>query len=157
MKLKFWEIRMTDKGSSDDTDKMLSVMDFGKMMDVAGMVAAQNEKHRKETADLLLRFLDVIDSLQALGEHCQELVASGYEHVPLRSVNTTLHQALNVLSQVGVEQMNAAGHPLDLAHHEVDAVSPDSSVEADTVLEEKVRGYLWKGALLRRAKVLISR
>jgi molecular chaperone GrpE (heat shock protein) len=53
--------------------------------------------------------------------------------------------------------MNAAGHPLDLAHHEVDAVSPDSSVEADTVLEEKVRGYLWKGALLRRAKVLISR
>ncbi len=147
---------MPDKDSADDVNKMWSAMDFGKMMDAAGMVAEQNEKHRKETADLLLRFLEIVDSLEALGAHCEELVARGYEHIPLRSVNTTLRQALNILSQTGVEQMNAAGRPLNLEQHEVDAVRPDSSVEEDTVLEEKVRGYLWKGTLLRRAKVVIS-
>jgi molecular chaperone GrpE (heat shock protein) len=84
-------------------------------------------------------------------------VASGHQQIPLRSVNTIFGQALNVLSQVGVEQMKAVGQPLNLEWHEVDAVTPDSSVEEDTVLEEKVRGYLWNGLLLRRAKVVISR
>jgi molecular chaperone GrpE (heat shock protein) len=144
---------MTSKGSGDDADRMFSAMDFGKMMDVAGAVAAQNEKHRKETADLLLGFLEVVDSLEALGAHCQELVEGGCEHIPL---NTTLRQALSVLSRAGVEQMNAAGRPLNLAEHEVEAVRTNTSAEEDTVLEEKLRGYLWNGTLLRRAKVVVA-
>jgi molecular chaperone GrpE (heat shock protein) len=147
---------MASKDSGDDTDKMLSAMDFGKMMDVAGALAAQNEKHRKETAGLLLGFLEVVDSIEALGAHCQELVEQGYEHVPLRSVNTTYRQALNILSRLGVEQMNAAGRPLNLEEHEVEAVRPNTSAEEDTVLEEKLRGYLWNGTLLRRAKVVVA-
>ncbi len=148
---------MSNKESPDDTDKMLSTIDFGKMMDVAGMIAAQNEKHRKETAKLLIEFLEVVDSLEALGVHCKELVATGQQHVPLRSVDTTLRQALKMLAGAGVEQMKAAGQPLNLELHEVDAVTADAAVEEDTVLEEKVRGYLWNGVLLRRAKVVISR
>ena len=144
-------------GNSDDTEKMLAGMDFGKMMDVAAAMSAEGQKHRKETADLLVRFLEVVDSLDALAAHCEELAAGGLEHVPLRSVNTTLRQALSALSQAGVERMDAAGRPLDLNLHEVEAVRPDSSVEEDTVLEEKVRGYLWKGTVLRRSKVVISR
>jgi molecular chaperone GrpE (heat shock protein) len=147
---------MTSKDSGDDMDRMLSGMDFGKMMDVAGAVTAQNEKHRKEMADLLLGFLEVVDSLEALGAHCQELVERGCDHIPLRSVNTTLRQALSMLSRAGVEQMNAAGRPLNLAEHEVEAVRPNASAEEDTVLEEKLRGYLWNGALLRRAKVVVA-
>ncbi len=146
---------MTGKG--DDTEKMLAGMDFGKMMDVAAAVSAEGQKHRKETADLLVRFVEVVDSLEALAAHCEELAARGHQHVPLRSVNTTLRQALSALSRAGVEPMDAAGRPLDLNLHEVEAVRPDSSVEEDVVLEEKVRGYLWRGAVLRRSKVVISR
>lgn len=148
---------MASEHSNDDMDKMLSGMDFGKMMDAVGMVAEQNEKHRKETTDLLYSFLEVIDSLEALAIHCEELAAKGHEHVPLRSVKTILRQALGVLSQAGVEQMNAVGQRLNLEQHEVEAVSSNASVEEDTVLEEKVRGYLWRGAILRRAKVVIAR
>lgn len=148
---------MPSKDYQDDTDKLLSMVDFGKMMDVAGMVTSQNEKHRKETANLLIKFLEVTDSLEALVKLCEELVADGHKHTPLRSVDTIYRQALNVLSQVGVEQMNAVGQPLNLGQHEVDAVTPDSMVEEDTVLEEKVRGFLWNGSLLRRARVVISR
>jgi molecular chaperone GrpE len=148
---------MAGEDSNDDMNKMLSGMDFGKMMDAVDMVAVQNEKHRKEMSDLLFSFLEVVDSLEALLIYCEELAAKGHEHVPLRSVKTTLRQTLGVLSQAGVEQMNAIGRPLDLEQHEVQAVSPDPSIEEDTVLEEKVRGYLWKGAILRRAKVVIAR
>jgi molecular chaperone GrpE (heat shock protein) len=147
---------MAGEDSSDDMNKMLSEMDFGKMMDAVGVVAEQKEKHRKETTDFLFSFLEVMDSLEALVIHCEELAAKGYEHVPLRSAKTILRQALGVLSQAGVEQMNATGQPLNLEQHEVEAVRPDSSAEEDTVLEEKVRGYLWKGAILRRAKVVIA-
>ena len=132
------------------------LLDFGNLMDLAGIAAEQNEKHRKEISTLLLGFLEVVDSIEALGEHCQELVAAGHQHIPARTVNTVLGQARNVLRRMEVEPMKAVGQPLNLNWHDVDAVGSDSSVEQDPVLEEKVRGYLWKGALLRRAKVVIS-
>lgn len=130
--------------------------DFGNMLDFAGMAAEQNEKHRKETTNLLLRFLEVVDSLEALGQHCEELVTAGQSHVPARTVNTIVGQARNVLRQVNVEPMDAVGQPLNLEWHDVHSLTENSSAERDTVLEEKVRGYLWKGSLLRRAKVVIA-
>jgi molecular chaperone GrpE len=64
---------------------------------------------------------------------------------------------LKALDKADVEPMNAAGMPLDLERHEVLAVRVDPSVPEDTVLEEALRGYLWKQRLLRRARVVISR
>jgi molecular chaperone GrpE len=130
--------------------------DFGNMLDFAGMAAEQNEKHRKETTNLLLAFLEIVDSLEAFAQHCEELVSAGQNQVPARTANTIVGQARNVLRQMNVEPMEAVGRPLNLEWHDVHSVSENSAAEPDTVLEEKVRGYLWKGSLLRRAKVVIA-
>jgi len=141
--------------SKDDlfvsADKMLAAMDF------AEVTAAQEEKHKKQMANLLLNFLDVMDSMQTLEAHCQDLYASGHEHIPLRSVSIIVRQISSLLSKAGVEPMNGAGHSLDLNLHEVVAVRTDLSTAEDTVLEELLRGYMWNKDLLRRAKVVISR
>lgn len=145
------------KDPQNDLDKLLTGMNFGKMMDVSESLTSQKDKHRAEMASMLTRFLEVVDSIEALVNHCEQLSASGQQHVPYGSANTTLRQALQVLSQLGVEPMQAVGQPLNLAFHDVDQLIVDPSVEEDTVLEEKTRGYLWNGLLLRRAKVVISR
>jgi molecular chaperone GrpE (heat shock protein) len=133
-----------------NTDKMLAAMDF------AEVTAAQKEKHQKATAGLLYDFLSIVDSLQALETHCEELMANGHEHVPLRSVRAVLRQTLGVLKEAGVTPINAEGQLLDLDKHEVVAVLTDTSVQEDTVLEETERGYSWNKRLLRRAKVVVA-
>ena len=141
--------------SKDDlfvsADKMLAAMDF------AEVTAAQEERHRKQLANLLLDFLDVMDSMQALEAHCQALDQRGHEYIPLRAVSIIVRQTSSLLSKAGVEPMDAVGGPLDLNMHEVVATRMDSSAVEDTVLEEPLRGYLWNKDLLRPAKVVISR
>lgn len=145
------------KDPRNDLDKLLNTTDFAKMMDVSGTLTVQREKHRAEMVNTLTSFLEVVDSLEALVSHCEHLVASGKQDVPLRSANTTLCQAVQVLSHLGVEPMKAVGQLLNLEFHDVDLVIIDPSREEDTIVEEKTRGYLWNGSLLRRAKVVISR
>ena len=132
-----------------NADRIMAAMDF------AGKVSAQEERHKKEMAELLLVLLGAVDSLQALEEHCRELESNGHTHVPARTVSVMIGQMLNSLSTFGVKPMNAVGRPLDLDMHEVVAVGKDSSVEDDIVLEEKTKGYMWNDQLLRRAKVVV--
>lgn len=141
--------------SKDDlfvsADKLLAAMDF------AEVTAAQEEKHRKRVAKLLLDFLGVMDSMLALEAHCQNLHQSGHEHIPLRAVSIIVRQMSGLLSKAGVEPMNAVGDTLNLNMHHVVATRRDSSTVEDTILEETLRGYLWDKAVLRPAKVVISR
>ena len=133
-----------------DAGRLLAAMDF------TAMTAAQEEKQRKEMTDLLLGFLEVVDSLQSLEAHCRELVESGHPQVPLRSVSVTTRKALQVLGKAGVTPMNDTGSKLDLDRHEVAAISTTSPEDADVVVGESLSGYLWNNRLLRRAKVTVS-
>ncbi len=133
-----------------DAERLLAAMDF------AAMTALQQEKQRKEMVELLRGILEVVDSLEALETLCRELTESGQSHVPLRSVSVIVRQALQVLVRSGVAPMNAVGNKLDLDLHEVVAVSETSQWDADMIVEEMMKGYLWNGRLLRRAKVTVS-
>ena len=52
--------------------------------------------------------------------------------------------------------LDAVGKELDLDWHEVAEVQGSETAAADTVLHELIRGYSWKGKLLRRSRVVIS-
>ncbi|MCP3961113.1 MAG: nucleotide exchange factor GrpE [bacterium] len=140
---------MSDKHLTADVDKILEGLDFARLS------AARDEKSRAEKKDLLLRLIEVADSLRALKNHCRELAEAGHDEVPYNSVKLICRQLLAVLEGEDVRPMKAAGHPLDLALHEVVAVRPESDAEEDSVLEEVVFGYLWNDQPLRRAKVIV--
>lgn len=132
------------------TDKLLAAFDF------TSMIAAQNESHRKETVGLLLHFIEIVDGLQELELHCTDLAKRGAQQVPLRPISVLIRRALQMLAAAGVEPMRAAGQSLNLDLHEVEAVLDAASEEADTVLRETTHGYLLRGKLLRRAKVIVA-
>jgi len=62
-----------------------------------------------------------------------------------------------VLSERGVERIDAAGKPFDPLRHEAIMVQDDSDVPGGTVLEELEPGYLYRGCLLRPSKVKVSK
>lgn len=132
------------------TDKMLAGMNF------AAMSAEQDRKHRAELESVLRRFLVMVDSLERLEEHCRELDEAGGGEVPVKSVGVIVKQAMRELSGAGVTPMNPVGSFVDLDRHEVVATRPDPDHEEGTVLEEHLRGYLWRERVLRQSKVVVA-
>jgi molecular chaperone GrpE len=141
---------MSDADPFRGTDRLLAAID------VAGVTADQKAKHRRETSRLLLGFLEVLDGLEALAVHCQELVAQGNEHVPHRTAAHLAEKMGAVFTQAGVRSVLALGQPLDLRVHAVVDVRPGSAADPDTILEESQRGYFWHDELLRPARVVIA-
>jgi molecular chaperone GrpE len=125
-------------------------------MDYVSRMQARELEHRRATGQLLGELLDVADALQDLEGHCRDLARAGQEQATAHSITAITRRLLDVLGRAGVEPMNAAGKPLDLALHEVVAVRPDSRAEEGTVLEEVCRGYFWHSNLLRRARVIVA-
>lgn len=140
---------MSDKHLIADVDKILEGLDFARLS------AARDEGTRREKEALLLRLIEIADSLRALEGHCRDLAEAGHEEVPHRTVKLICRQVMAVLEGEGVRPMEATGRPLDLDLHEVVAVRSRVDVEEDSVLEEIVFGYLWNDQPLRRAKVVI--
>jgi molecular chaperone GrpE len=103
---------------------------------------------KEEKKRLLRAFLAVADNLE------RALAHSGDDG--LRDGVKLTHQELQrLLSQEGVEPLEAVGQPFDPYYHEaVDTVAGDHDQE--TVVGERQKGYLYRGELLRPAKVEVA-
>jgi len=70
-------------------------------------------------------------------------------------VQLTYQELQRLLDQEGVEPLEAIGQPFDPYYHEaVDTVAGDHDQE--TVVGERQKGYLYRGELLRPAKVEVA-
>jgi molecular chaperone GrpE len=140
--------------SNDDfgiaADRILAGFDFSMAK------AAIENKHRSELKVLLDGMLGVVDSLDTLEAALNVEPERGCARY-LGTVGRIRRQALRVLVLAGVEPIESLGKPLDLATSEVVDVRDNGTNPDDTVIEEVVRGYLWRQALFRRAKVVITR
>jgi molecular chaperone GrpE len=109
------------------------------------------EQVEEEKKYLLLKFLSVADNLERALNHA-DLNDDG-----LRGGIQLTHQELqHLLAQEGVEQMAPEGQPFDPSYHEAVAIVPNPEAEADTVVAEVQKGYLYRDQLLRPAKVHVA-
>jgi molecular chaperone GrpE len=106
--------------------------------------AAQAEEEKKR---LLRAFLTVADNLERALAHSGDGLRDG--------VQLTHQELQRLLSLEGVEPLEAIGHAFDPYYHEaVDTVVGDDDQEA--VVGERQKGYLYRGELLRPAKVEVA-
>ncbi|MCC8189248.1 MAG: nucleotide exchange factor GrpE, partial [Planctomycetes bacterium] len=61
------------------------------------------------------------------------------------------------LSNAGVKKIEAVGQPFDPARHEAMAAIPSAEVPPNTVLEVYENGYTLDDAVLRPARVVVSK
>jgi molecular chaperone GrpE len=112
--------------------------------------AVQRVRH-----SLLNVVLDVVDNLERALEHR----TSGDQGAILEGIRMTHRRVMDVLQNMSVVPMKAAGKPFDPRYHEaVDVVSHrDLGVEPDTVVAEIQRGYMLNGEVLRPARVRVAK
>jgi molecular chaperone GrpE len=106
--------------------------------------ADQAEEEKKR---LLRAFLSVADNLERALAHSGDGLRDG--------VQLTHQELQRLLSLEGVEPLEAIGQPFDPYYHEaVDTVVGNDDQE--TVVGERQRGYIYRGELLRPAKVEVA-
>ena len=108
--------------------------------------ADEAEAERKR---LLRAFLTVADNLERALAHAD---ADG---ALAEGVRLTYQDLQRLLRQEGVEPLETIGQPFDPQMHEAVAVVPGDGDQA-VVVDETQKGYLYRGKLLRPAKVIVS-
>lgn len=103
---------------------------------------------------LVYELLPVLDNFRrALDAAPQSPDAASF----VQGVRMIYTQMLQTLQREGLEPIDPQGEPFDPKYHEaVDAVEREE-MEPNRVIQVLERGYLFKGKLLRPAKVIVSR
>ncbi len=106
------------------------------------------EQAKQEKKRLLRAFLAVADNLERALDH----PSGDGLHDGLRLTHQELQR---LLSQEGVEPLEALGEPFDPYYHEAVSTMPSDDDE-ETVVGERQKGYLYRGELLRPARVEVA-
>lgn len=105
----------------------------------------------EENRKTLTRLLEVADNFERVLAQ-----ANRNDEALLEGVRLTHRDFRLALERVGVERLESVGQTFDPAHHEAVAIQPSPDAKEGTILHEVSPGYLYRGTLLRPAKVIIA-
>lgn len=110
------------------------------------LIAAANK-------DLILQLLPVLDNFQLAAKHIPAELEKNNWVVGIKQIEK---QFENILSESGLERIEAVGREFDPSLHE--AVSEVESEKPEgTVVEEVLSGYKYAGEVIRPTKAKIAR
>lgn len=109
------------------------------------------EEMRVFAAELLVRQL--LPTVENLRRACRHLPADLASHEWARGVLSTEQELLRQLRSIGLEPMDALGQSVDPLRHEVLLTAPGEEGNIIEVIED---GYLFRGKILRPAKVAVG-
>ena len=101
---------------------------------------------------LLKKFLPIVDDFERSIENATKEQG---EDPFVQGVTMIRSKLVKLLEEEGVEKMEALGQPFDVEFHEAMMRQPSDEPE-DTILTELEPGYIYKGKVLRHAKVIVS-
>jgi len=99
----------------------------------------------------LLPTIDNLDRAITQGQTGNNLAAL------LEGVEMTHKGLVSTLEKFGLKSMESIGQPFNPHFHEAMAMEASKEVEANRVLKEYEKGYLYKERLVRPAKVVVSK
>ena len=104
-----------------------------------------------ETRDTLMRLLDVADNFDRILTQ-----SAATEDALINGVKLTYREFRRALELAGTERLESIGHHFDPAKHEAVATIAREGAESGVIVEEVAAGYLYKGTLLRPARVIVA-
>jgi len=114
----------------------------------------QDEQSARASADLVVKLLPVLDTLDLAEAHLNESLDLTEDGKALRAARSML---VDILEKQGLERVDRALVPFDTAVHDAVAHSDgEGGANGETLVEEVLRsGYRWKGQVLRPAMVRV--
>ncbi len=111
----------------------------------------------REMGAFLRKFLSIYDDLERAISYCENSSGAPGENHDLLQGICLIHKHIGaLLKESGLERIEAAGKPFDPLHHEAVMVDGQPGIPPNTVTEELVSGYRYKGKLLRPAQVKVT-
>jgi molecular chaperone GrpE len=117
---------------------------------------ATEERARKEEAQLLLDLLEVFDSFERVFANIEPRLEGAEKQARIWVANFRAVRRLldNTLKANGVAAIESPGGMAVPGNHTIVETREQEGMEDGTILEEKQRGYFWRGELLRKALVV---
>ncbi|MBI5153707.1 nucleotide exchange factor GrpE [Candidatus Poribacteria bacterium] len=110
-----------------------------------------------EMQNVARAMLPVLDALDRLNEYGQKMSSDTADFATwikaLEGVSLRLSRALE---KVGLSAMVCMGAEVDLGLHDVVATVRTQEYPENTIIEERQKGYYFRGRLLRDAKVVVA-
>ena len=108
---------------------------------------------RSALADIILKFLPVIDDFERAVENLPASLASNDWAQGVALIQRKLHAALD---QLGVKPLEAVGKPFDPYQEEAVLHEPSATYPPETVTRIVRSGYVLDGKVIRPAQVIVS-
>ena len=123
----------------------------------------ENYKRRTENDQLnllkysaesfIVKLLPVVDDFERSIEHMDS--AKDIESIK-QGVLLIYNKLMKILSEQGVEKIEAVGKPFNVEYHEAMLQRKADNVGPHTVLDEIEKGYMYKDKVIRHSKVIVS-
>ena len=108
--------------------------------------------------DALLKFLPVVDNFErAMALVSANLTENDGDNSLVKGFAMILRQLKDQMGALGVTEIEAVGNPFDPALHEAVMMAENTEFEADTVVEELLKGYMHKDKPLRHSMVKVAK
>jgi len=118
------------------------------------MIRERQEAAGKGQADLVQGLIEVLDDIMRFAHLDPTTVDSG---TVVQGVAMVERKIMKTLSGHGLEIVDPAGRPFDPAFHEAVGTEPAASKEEDHLVARVYQpGYLFRGQLLRPARVVVK-
>lgn len=118
------------------------------------MIRERQEAGAKAQADLVHGLIEVLDDIMRFAHLDPSTVDSG---TVVQGVAMVERKVMKTLSGHGLEIVDPVGRPFDPAFHEAVATEPAASSEEDHLVARVYQpGYLFRGQLLRPARVVVK-
>jgi molecular chaperone GrpE len=113
----------------------------------------QGEMTARAAADLVVKLLPVLDTLDLAEAHFNESLDLTEDGKALRASRAML---MDILTKEGLERVDQRNIPFDPAVHDAVAHGEGEEGDTETMVDEVLRsGYRWKGQPLRPAMVRV--
>lgn len=114
----------------------------------------ESEAEMRQLAKAMLPALDALDRLMGFAD---DAVLHKPELDPWRTALQGIRvRLLKSLEKIGLTPMSCVGMKLDLNLHDVVKTVKVPGTDPETILEEPIKGYYFRGKLLRDAKVVVA-
>jgi molecular chaperone GrpE len=141
-----------EKESSENRDRWIrSAADLDNYKKRAAQERSRLLKYQYE--DLLRSLLPLIDNLERALNHAR---AGGEDNSLVEGVSLIAGMFKDVLEKFGVREIKAVDEPFNPEIHEAVARTSAPSRQANMVIEELEKGYMYHDRLLRPARVVVA-
>ncbi len=119
----------------------------------------RTEKERLELTEranmrLISQILPVLDDF---GRSIETNTEKGDKESLLEGINLIYRNMFTILNKDGLKHMECVGKPFDPEFHDALMQVDVEGYEPDTVIEEHIKGYLYRDQVIRHAKVIVSK